>query len=124
MSNSPTATSMKKTPTVRVNYAGKQADTPGTLPQSSQPNELTGGSSNYYRIDIAKPLAGHPYSAECLDIIMALGMTFAEGEVFKAIWRKAAARQGNGKAGNTALYNAEKVAFFGQAMVNQETDNG
>lgn len=82
--------------------------------------KLTGGSSDYYRIDIAKPLAGRPYSAECLDVIMALGMTFAEGEAFKAIWRKAAARLGNGKPGNSALYNAEKVAFMGQAMVRQE----
>jgi hypothetical protein len=51
---------------------------------------------------------------------MALKMDFAEGEAFKAIWRKAAARLGNGKQGNSALYNAEKVAFFGAVMVKQE----
>lgn len=122
MSNSPTGMSMTKTPTAPVNFAGITPDTLGMSQPSSQKSELTGGSSDYYRIDIAKPLAGYPYSAECLDIIMALGMTFAEGEAFKAIWRKAAARQGNGKAGNTALYNAEKVAFFGQAMVKQEME--
>lgn len=86
-------------------------------------NKLTGGSSNYYRVDVTNPMQGHPYSAECLDIIMALGMDFAEGEAFKAIWRKAAARLGNGKPGNDALYNAEKVAFFGSVMVNQESAN-
>lgn len=123
MSNSPTDMSMPSTVIQQANFAGITPDTLGMSQPSSQ-SELTGGSSDYYRIDIAKPLAGYPYSAECLDIIMALGMTFAEGEAFKAIWRKAAARQGNGKAGNTALYNAEKVAFFGQAMVRQETDNG
>lgn len=84
-------------------------------------NQLTGGSSNYYRIDVSNPMQGHPYSAECLDIIMALKMDFAEGEAFKAIWRKAAARLGNGKQGNSALYNAEKVAFFGNVMVRQES---
>lgn len=83
-------------------------------------NKLTGGSSNYYRIDVSNPMQGHPYSAECLDIVMALKMDFAEGEAFKAIWRKAAARLGNGKQGNSALYNAEKVAFFGNVMVKHE----
>lgn len=84
-------------------------------------SKLTGGSSSYYRVDVANPIEGRPYSAECLDIIMALRMDFAEGEAFKAIWRKAAARLGNGKEGNTALYNAEKVSFFGGVMVNQES---
>lgn len=110
---------MESTNTLPTSSDGTTRATNGTSLQSGQ-RSLTGGSSDYYRIDIAKPLVGHPYSAECLDIIMALGMTFAEGEAFKAIWRKAAARQGNGKPGNSALYNAEKVAFFGQAMVKQE----
>jgi hypothetical protein len=81
---------------------------------------LTGGSSDYYRVCIARPIEGAPYEAQCLDIISALGMTFAEGEAFKAIWRKAADRQGNGKPGNSPLYNAEKVAFFGAHMVQLE----
>ena len=82
----------------------------------------TGGSSPYYAVTVTRPFEGQPYRAECLDIIMALGMTFAEGEAFKAIWRKASARQGNGKVGNSARYNAEKVAFMGQAMVRCEGD--
>lgn len=82
-----------------------------------------GGSSNYYRVTVSRPLDGRePYEAQCLDIIMALEMDFAEGEAFKAIWRKASSRQGNGKEGNSGLYNADKVAFFGNVMVMHEKE--
>lgn len=40
-------------------------------------SKLTGGSSSYYRVDVSNPIEGRPYSAECLDIIMALQMDFA-----------------------------------------------
>jgi len=82
---------------------------------------LTGGSSDYYKVRISKPTnASHaPYDAECNDIIEALKMTFAEGNAFKAIWRTASSRLGNGKPGNTALYDAEKVEWFGGRMVAQ-----
>lgn len=82
--------------------------------------KLTGGSSSHYVLDVTKPLEGQPYRTQCLDIITSLNMTFAEGEAFKAIWRKAAARLGNGKPGNTALYDAEKVKFYGETMVRLE----
>ncbi len=61
-----------------------------------------------------------PYIAECNDIIEALGMNYAEGNAFKAIWRSAAHRTlGKRKAGakDDGLYDAEKVAFFGQRLV-------
>lgn len=82
---------------------------------------LTGGSSAYYSVVVSKPTDPNKekYSAECNDIIEALNMTFAEGNAFKAIWRTAAARQGNGKPGHTAKYDAEKVVFFGQRMLAQ-----
>lgn len=48
-------------------------------------SKLTGGSSSYYRIDVSNPMQGHPYSAECLDIIMTLKMDFAEGEAIRLI---------------------------------------
>lgn len=87
-------------------------------PGPAMPKKLTGGSSDYYKVRIAKPVSGGlPYQAECLDIIEALGMNFHEGNVFKAIWRIAAARQGNGKPGTTALYDAEKIEFFGKRLV-------
>lgn len=84
--------------------------------------ELTGGSSAYYRVTVARPIEGLPYVAQCLDVINALGMTFAEGEAFKAIWRKAAARQGNGKPGHSPRYDAEKVEFYGRVMVGLEAE--
>ena len=68
------------------------------------------------------PTSGfQPYDAECNDIIEALGMNYAEGNAFKAIWRRCAARKGKAKAGyKDGRYDAEKVVFFGQRMVAQE----
>lgn len=79
---------------------------------------LTGGSSDYYKVRVHHPTTGpEPYLAECNDIIEALHMTFSEGNAFKAIWRSASARLGNGKPGTTARYDAEKVVFFGNRML-------
>ena len=81
--------------------------------------QKTGGSVDYYKCHVADPISGGaPYTAESIDIIEALGMTFAEGEAFKAIWRTCTGRMGGAvKADNKALYNAEKVEFFGARMV-------
>ena len=85
---------------------------------------LNGGKlsgNHYYRIAVAEPMSDElqPYTAECADIIEALGMTFNEGEAFKAIWRLAASRQGNGKPGNRAEYDADKVAHYGARVAVQ-----
>lgn len=91
--------------------------------QPSEAAEYTGGSVSYYKAPVAAPLSGGTaYVAECNDIIEALGMTYAEGNAFKAIWRLCAARTlGAKKRGYTdGLYDAEKVAFFGARMVAQE----
>ncbi len=65
------------------------------------------------------------YEAECNDIIEALDMTFAEGNAFKAIWRKAKARQGVQKKGyDNGLYDSEKVVFFGERMVVEAKEKG
>lgn len=88
--------------------------------------EYTGGSVSYYKVQVANPTSGgDPYMAECNDIIEALGMNYAEGNAFKAIWRRCAARTlGKAKAGyKDGLYDAEKVVFFGQRMVAQEKSN-
>lgn len=85
--------------------------------------EYTGGSVSYYTVAITNPTSGgEPYTAECNDIIEALGMNYAEGNAFKAIWRRCAAQNlGMSKAGyKDGLYDAEKVVFFGQRMVAQE----
>lgn len=87
--------------------------------------EYTGGSVSYYTVHIEKPTTEgvDPYDAECNDIIEALDMNYAEGNAFKAIWRRCAARKGKAKKGYTdGLYDAQKVVFFGQRMVAQEEE--
>lgn len=89
-----------------------------TQNKTNQP-EYTGGSSSYYKVLVKNPTTlSEPYEAECNDIIEALEMNFAEGNAFKAIWRKAKARQGVVKKGyDNGLYDSEKVVFFGERMV-------
>lgn len=93
-----------------------------TIEVTEESPEYTGGSVNYYKCYVASPTTLEaPYHAECNDIIEALGMTFAEGNAFKAIWRRCAARTyGSKKKGyDNGLYDAEKVVFFGERMVEQ-----
>ena len=93
------------------------------VPQGAAP-EYTGGSVSYYQVQVSNPTSGGvPYMAECNDIIEALGMTYAEGNAFKALWRRCAARNlGLAKKGySDGLYDAEKVVFFGQRLVSIET---
>lgn len=86
------------------------------------PNKLTGGLVNYYLAQIDSPQRKEqaPYQAECEDIIRALNMTFDEGCEFKAIWRTAAARLGNGKPDHKAVYDAEKRVHYASASLIQE----
>ena len=89
----------------------------------------TGGSADYYQVRITNTTTpGRPdYIAECNDIIEALGMNFAEGNAFKALWRRAAHRTlGLRKAGakGDGLYDAEKVEFFGARLVAQSKAAG
>ena len=82
--------------------------------------EFTGKNVNYYLVDVKEPKRLTPYQAECEDIIEALGMTFAEGCAFKAIWRSCAARTlGLAKKGQDehGVYDAEKVVYYGNRMV-------
>lgn len=86
--------------------------------------EYSGGSSSYYKVLVKNTTTPYAlsYTAECNDIIEALGMNFAEGNAFKALWRRAAMRTlGLAKAGAKAdgLYDAEKVEFFGKRLVEQ-----
>lgn len=89
----------------------------------SQEKEYTGGSVSYYSIDVNDPINENsdPYTAECQDIIEALKLDFQEGNVLKAIWRRAAARLGRSKKGyDDGLYDAEKIVFYGQRLVAAE----
>lgn len=84
--------------------------------------EHTGGSVNYYKVDIKQPVTEgiQPYTAECLDVALALGMNIPEFNMFKAIWRTAAERTlGKAKAGNNAKYDAEKTKFFADLNLRQ-----
>lgn len=87
--------------------------------------EKSGGSVDYYKVRINNPTSGgDAYTAECNDVIESLGMNYAEGNAFKAIWRSCAERTlGKMKAGGDALYDAEKVVFFGNRMVTQRGGN-
>jgi hypothetical protein len=81
---------------------------------------LSGGSQGYYKVLIEDPTsASEPYIVECNDIIEALQMNYAEANVFKAIWRIAQHRRGEGKPGNEPLYDAEKAEFFSTRLVKQ-----
>ena len=87
--------------------------------------QYTGSSSNYYKVYVKHPTTlTEAYEAECNDIIESLQMTFAEGNAFKAIWRKAKARQGIKKKGyDNGVYDSEKVVFFGERMLIEAKDN-
>lgn len=101
----------------------------GPVPTKAQDvATYTGGSSDYYQVQITKTTTPDrpAYIAECNDIIEALGMNFAEGNAFKALWRRAAQRTlGKRKAGakDDGLYDAEKVEFFGARLVAQSKGN-
>ena len=84
-------------------------------------NNLSGGFTNYYLVQVTDPQRKEqpPYQAECEDIIRSLNMTFDEGCEFKAIWRTAAARLGNGKPGQKAIYDAEKRVHYAKASLRQ-----
>lgn len=85
--------------------------------------EYTGGSVGYYSVDVRKPTTEGraPYIAECNDLIEALGMNYAEGNAFKALWRRCAARMGKSKEGyKDGLYDAEKIVFFGNRLLEQD----
>lgn len=90
-------------------------------------NALTGGLSNYYLAPVEFPQRKSqvPYVAECEDITQALKMTPDEFCEFKAIWRTAAARLGNGKPGTKAVYDAEKrVHYAGRSLLTEQRAAG
>lgn len=101
-----------------------KVETPPPAPPPAPKGTYTGGSADYYSVKIVSTTTPYalPYTAECNDIIEALGMNFAEGNAFKALWRRAAQRTlGLRKAGakDDGLYDAEKVEFFGKRLVEQ-----
>ena len=110
-------------PLVLLNTGDETVSTTTTLGQVLE--EYTGSSSNYYKVFVKNPTTlPSPYEAECNDLIEALQMTFAEGNAFKGIWRKAKARQGVKKKGyDNGVYDSEKVVFFGERMLIEAREN-
>lgn len=97
-------------------------DGPAVQEGKSKLPEKSGGSVDYYQVRINNPTSKNraPYTAECNDIIEALGMNYAEGNSFKALWRSCAARTlGKLKEGGDAVYDAEKNVFFAQRILIQ-----
>ena len=89
--------------------------------------EHTGLSVGYYSVVITtwtnpKYQQPEPVVIECNDIIEALNMNYACGNVFKAIWRICAAAQGKLKKGNDTIYDAEKAVFFSNRIHEQHTN--
>lgn len=79
--------------------------------------EDSGGSCGYYVTYIECPIHMEPYTAECGDIAAQLQMTPEEANIFKELWRRAAARQGKKKRGNNSVRGAEKIKFFGDRIL-------
>lgn len=97
---------------------------PQETPQETPQDKLTGGSSNYYKMRlmtvaneaIAKG-ENIEVDVECMDIIEYLNLSYSEANIVKAIWRQAASRQGNGKAGTTLKYDREKCVYFSNRLL-------
>ena len=91
---------------------------------SGSTEEDSGFSCSYYEVMVGGDCLykddKEPYLAECGEIIEALEMEWAEANIFKSIWRIAAAKKGKKKKGNTTLRDAEKVLFAAQRLYNKE----
>lgn len=87
---------------------------PGVPSGNGFPPVLTGSRTNYYLVQVEHPQREEQpaYQAECEDLVEALGLDFNEANIFKAIWRSANARKGNGKPDHKSLYDAEKIVHY------------
>lgn len=103
---------------VRYQTMGKWAEVGyeyGSEEHEGGSEEHTGGSSSYYDIELGGS------TIRCLDVIEALDMSYNEGNILKAVWRIAAAKQGKTKKGNNMHYDAEKIVFFGERLVEEHS---
>ena len=98
-----------------------------TVAKPEQTLEHTGGSSSYYDVEVEVELAGTkrkkvvPAIVSCNLIIEALNMNYAQATIFKAVWRICASKLGRKKKGNNTLYDAEKIKFFAERVLVQES---
>jgi len=106
------------TDAMRIASLGKWEDVGyeyGSEEHEGGSEEHTGGSSSYYDIELGGS------TIRCLDVIEALDMSYNEGNILKAVWRIAAAKQGKTKKGNNMHYDAEKIVFFGERLVEEHS---
>lgn len=103
---------------IHEEFFGKPMPVKHFVPKEPTP-KLSGGKVNYYLVHVEYPqrIEQPPYQAECEDITRALKMTPEEFCEFKAIWRTAAARLGNGKPDHKAEYDAEKRVHYATASL-------
>lgn len=88
-------------------------------------SENSGGFVNYYLVKVKHPQRSEQpkYTAECEDIIDALGMTFDEANIFKEIWRTANARKGLTKEGNNNQRAAQKIHHYAKRILRKSALN-
>ena len=79
---------------------------PKTAPENS------GGSCSYYEAEVYSVALDTTQKVECKDVMTTLQLTHDEMNIFKEVWRSAAARLGKQKEGHTALRGAQKIKFF------------
>lgn len=91
--------------------AWEKENPPQSPPQAPAP-ENSGGSCSYYEKNVYSVALNKVQLVECKDVMTALELNHDEINMFKEIWRSAAARQGKKKEGHTALRGANKIFFF------------
>ena len=107
----------KNTIDLIVKKESQESELPSVQLHETVKKTSSGGDNDYWVVVIDDPKRLAPYKAECEDLIEKFQFNFAEGEAFKALWRKGMANLGNGKPDDTPLRNAEKVAYMGSRMV-------
>ena len=90
---------------------------------TEETTEHTGGSSSYYDVAVDVEFGTKPIqvTVSCNLIIEALNMNYAQATVFKAVWRICASKLGRKKRGNNTVYDAEKIMYFGNRILVQES---
>lgn len=104
----------------------RQASEKHSRPEQGSTAPVLDGSLKvpYYKLKIEHPLTlDAPYTAECGDVIAALGLTYAEGNIMKALWRIGQHRKGRGKPGGSVKYDRDKIVAMAH-MLEKEAQYG
>ena len=83
-----------------------------------------GGSSDYYKLTITNRETGATFPCEMGDVIASIyGNDFDMGNIAKAMRRIHCIRRGGGKAGTSEKYDAKKVVYFGNVLIQTAIQN-